>query len=180
MTQVNHWNHIAELEWSWILPAVVVPPEAVKVGVHGERILPVGLDEVGVPVEALGPALCHADHAPVALAVAHVAVSWSCSAGGVREARLWETETAVDEKKTTTWNGVWFWESRGSYQLRRTSRCIHFDKCSGSGGFLWHKRLRSGKGWAGRATRALRQTGSTVLGRTACKKKKIMLTFLIN
>lgn len=71
---------------------MVVPPQAVKVGVDGERILPVGLDEVGVPVEALGPALRHADHAPVALAVAHVAVSWSCSAGGARERRWMEKE----------------------------------------------------------------------------------------
>lgn len=80
--------HIAGLQISLIPPAVVVPLQTVIVGVHGERILPVGQDEVGVPVKALGPALCHADHAPVALAVAHIAVSGSCSAKGVNEARL--------------------------------------------------------------------------------------------
>lgn len=170
MAHVNYWIHIAGLNISLILPAVVVPLQTVKVGVHRERILPAGQDEVGVPVEALGPALCHADHAPVALAAAHIAVSGSCSTKGVKEARVWVSKKAVDEKKKT-WSQIWSCTSPGLYQLRRTSHCSRCDKCSGSGGFLWHKRLRCCKGWAGKATQALTQTGSTVLGPTACKKQ---------
>lgn len=64
------------------LPAVVVL-QTIKVWVHSVGILPVGQDEIGMPVQALSSVLCHADHTSVALAVAHIAVGGSCNAGGV-------------------------------------------------------------------------------------------------
>lgn len=55
------------------VPAVVIL-QSIKVWEYAVRIIPIGHNKVGIPVQTLDPVVCRTGGAPVRLPVAHVTV----------------------------------------------------------------------------------------------------------